>query len=129
MFYSLGHQKIRNLEENQQKILEKFLQHTVGLVETYLKLFKLEMTITLAEAVSMIILMLTVGSLLAFTGLFFGLFLAYMLSTWLEIALLWGFLIVAGLYLAGFWLVIGLREQIKQFIFAVIERVMEHKNE
>ncbi len=101
----------------------------VGLVETYLKLFRLELTVTLTQVISMVVLVFTFGLILVFIGFFASLALAYFMATWFSIAVSYSLLLVAGIYLLLFLGVLAARSTIRQFIFAVIERIINQNNE
>jgi len=117
------------LEDKNKKSVDQFIDNTLGLVEAYLKLFRLEMTIGLAQAITMILLALTIGSLFAFVSFFASISFAYFLTSWLEITLSFSFLIIAGFYIILLILVFRSQRIIRKFIFSVIEKVINHKND
>ena len=114
-------------KENEEVVLsaEQLIGNIVALLETYLKILKLEVTSNtsaiLAAAV-LVVLMLFFGS---FALLFFSICLAYALHYLLEFHLLWGFMIVGFLYLVLIGAFIGLRSQMQRIFEKIIQGLME----
>lgn len=117
------------MDENNKTSIDRFINNTLGLVESYLKLFRLEMTIGLAQAITMVVIVLTIGSLLAFVGFFASMAFAYSLTEWLEISLPLSFLIITGIYIIILIVVVRSQRLIRKFIFTVLEKVINHKND
>ena len=101
--------------------LDRLIQNLSGLIETRLKLFRLEMEDELAGAIALFITLAVILLLAGIAGLFLSIALALALGHWLG-SNIYGFLAVAGIYILLLVIINNTKKTLKKGIRKGIEQ-------
>lgn len=112
---------INDQEQKENGHLDRLINNLIGYVDTQFKLIQLEVKEEIANAITILILVLLVAIIAAFAGLLFSIALATYMGDWLG-SQVYGFCLVGGLYLAIAGIVLIQFKKIKAKISTLIHK-------
>lgn len=101
--------------------LDRLIQNLSGLIETRLKLFRLEMEEELSGAMALLITLAVILLLAGIAGLFLSIALALALGSWLG-SHVYGFLAVAAIYILLLLIINNTKKTLKKGIRKGLEQ-------